>query len=222
MFDPIKASKSPLSSRIALPTALLLAGTFGLAIVTVQPSGVFKKITPSSPTTAPSPQIVLTETQESERLVNAPPTPEDSLVQFCSRHVTPNRSFVVFNRGTCVVINEPCANPINKAREILARCGDIEAKFVSEPTTEGDLIVTFKEPVFHRFAPSEIAAMEPELIKTASALLSPAESVAAGDGWTPPATARLGLVARRRLLEDVEEAAPMRIVRAKERSIVVR
>lgn len=221
MFDPMKASKSPLSSRIALPTALLLAGTFGLAIVTVQPSKVFEKSTPPSSAAVPSPNFSRPVTPESVRLVNAPIS-EDSLVQFCSRHVTANRSFVVFNRGTCVVINEPCSNPIKKAREILAKCDDVNAKFISEPTTEGDLIVTFKEPVFHRFAPSEIAAMEPELVKTASALLSPAESVAAGKNWAPPGSARLGLVARRRMLEDVAEAAPLRIVRAKERAIVSR
>jgi hypothetical protein len=221
MFDPIKTSKSPLSSRIALPTALLLAGTFGLAIATVQSSKVFKKNQHPSLITAASPHSAVPEAQEFAHLVNAP-TAEDSLVQFCSRHVTANRSFVVFNRGTCVVINEPCSNPINKAREILAKCDDANAKFVSEPTAEGDLIVTFKEPVFHRFAPSEIATMEPELVRTASSLLSPAESVAAGNSWTPPAAARLGLVARRRMLEDVAEAAPMRIVRAKERSIVAR
>ena len=221
MFDPTIASKSPLSSRIALPIALLLAGTFGLAIVTVQPPEVFEKAEQFTKEVELPTNFPRSEARESVDLKTVP-IPEDDLVQFCARHVTAKRSFVVFSRGTCVVINEPCINPINKAREILAKCNDVNAKFVSEPTTEGDLIVTFKQPVFHRFSPSEIAAMEPELLQTASSLLSPEESVAAGAGWTPPAAARLGLVARRRMLEDVVEAAPLRIVRSKERAIASR
>jgi hypothetical protein len=147
---------------------------------------------------------------------------QQDLVQFCSRHVTAKRSFVVFRRGTCVIINEPCQNPMKEARAILAKCDDANARFVSEPTNEGDLIVTFKEPVFHRFAPAEIAAMKPVLEKTASVLLSPTESVAAGADWLPPATARLGLLARRRMLEDAAQAVPIRIVRAQERVMVSR
>lgn len=121
-----------------------------------------------------------------------------------------------------MIINEPCQNPMTEARAILAKCDDANARFVTEPTSEGDLIVTFKEPVFHRFAPAEITAMEPVLKNTASILLSPAESVAAGGNWLPPSTARLGLLARRRMLEDAAQAKPIRIVRARERVMVSR
>lgn len=121
-----------------------------------------------------------------------------------------------------MIINEPCQNPMKEARAILAKCDDPSARFLSEPTNEGDLIVTFKEPVFHRFGPAEIAGMEPVLASTASVLLSPAESAATGGSWRPPATARLGLLARRRMLEDAAQAEPLRIVRAREREMVAR
>ncbi len=35
MLNPLNASKSPLSSRIALPVALMLAGIFGLIPATL-------------------------------------------------------------------------------------------------------------------------------------------------------------------------------------------
>ncbi|MCF7732571.1 MAG: hypothetical protein K9N23_12840 [Akkermansiaceae bacterium] len=222
MFDPIYASKSPLSSRIALPSALLLAGFFGLAIVLVQPPVVSKKTGLSPSEGAASSAFDRPEGSESNPPAGVTAAVEEDLVQFCSRHVTAKRSFVVFRRGTCVIINEPCQNPMTEARAILAKCDDANARFITEPTSEGDLIVTFKEPVFHRFAPAEITAMEPVLVKTASILLSPAESVAAGGNWLPPSTARLGLLARRRMLEDAAQAEPIRIVRARERVTVSR
>ena len=55
--------------------------------------------------------------------------PADDLVSFCSKHVTEKRSFVVFKRGTCVVINEPCADPMTEAHNILATCKDAECPF---------------------------------------------------------------------------------------------
>ncbi len=220
MFDPVSASKSPLSSRIALPIALMLAGTFGLVIVAVQPPIVSKKtiepgFVPVMPTEVPA-----LEVPDAVEFAEVP-VGED-LIQFCSHHVTAKRSFVIFKRGTCVVINEPCGSPLAEARRILAKCDDPNARFVSEPTTEGDLIVTFAQPVFHRFAPSEISKLEPGLEKTAMTLLSPAESVAAGEAWSPPAIARYGLVARRRMLEDAAQAEPLKIVRARQRAIVSR
>lgn len=221
MFDPASASTSPLSSRIALPVALMLAGTFGLVIVAVQPPVVSKNaaLRPiEMGSQAETPRI---EGPEAVDLV-AVPTAEEDLIRFCSDHVTAKRSFVIFKRGTCVIINEPCQSPLREAREILAKCDDPNARFISEPTTEGDLIVAFTQPVFHRFSPHEMSELAPDLAKTAAALLSPVESVEAGEGWTPPAIARFGLVARRRMLEDAAKAEPLKIVRARNRDMVSR
>ena len=222
MFDPASSCKGPLSSRIALPIALFSAGVFGLVIASIQPIGRKYSSSVAGPEVQSSPILARSEVIESTQTGNLSAASGEDLVQFCSHHVTANRSFVVFKRGTCVVINEPCKNPMKEARAILARCNDANARFVSEATTEGDLIVTFKEPVFHRFTQAEIAELDPTLKEMATALLSPEEMVAAGEGWTPPHAARIGLVARRRLLEDAAQAVPLRIIRAQERAIVSR
>ncbi|WP_193211737.1 hypothetical protein [Luteolibacter marinus] len=152
--------------------------------------------------------------------VPAPST--DELVQFCSRHVSEDRSFVLFRRGTCVVVSEPCTDPLAEARKMLSNCAEDDARFVPEPTIEGDLIITFKEPVFHRFTHSELDVLRPWLDQIAPALLSPAESVAAGDRWAPHQNAKAGLLARRRMLEDATNAVPVKIIRAKSRATAAR
>lgn len=217
MLNPISASKTPLSSRVAMPIALLMAGVFGLGIAMIQPTSIFKK---STAVTASAP---VEEENPTPSPPADPPVPTaNELVSFCSRHVTEKRSFVVFKRGTCVVINEPCKDPMKEARKILAQCTDAEAKFLTEVTNEGDMIVAFKDPVFHRFSKKELEKLSPALARTASILLTPAESVAAGDGWIPPSNARIGLLARRRMLEDAANAVPVKVIRAKERSVAAR
>lgn len=237
MLNPQNASKSPLSSRVALPVALMLAGVFGLGIsllqpVSLQPVPISKNMT-TPPAAAPAAEdsgiLVSHQPEETPDELAAkadaktPPAPED-LVGFCARHVTEKRSFVVFKRGTCVVINEPCEDPMAEARRILARCTDPGARFMTEPTTEGDVIVAFKDPVFHRFSQKELKHMESWLKQGAAALplLTPAETVTAGEGWTPPETARIGLLARRRLLEDAASAVPVKVIRAKDRAMAAR
>jgi hypothetical protein len=221
MLNPKNASKSPLSSRVALPIALMLAGIFGLGISVVQPTAISKN---PVPTENPEPKEAIAP---SENLASNPKTAEPApaamdLVAFCSRNVTHKRSFVVFKRGTCVVVNEPCEDPLAEARRILSTCKDANARFITETSNEGDLIVAFKDPVFHRFSPKELAKIQPWLKTAAAALLTPTESVAAGDGWTPPENAQVGLLARRRMLEDATSAVPVKIIRAKERSLASR
>lgn len=234
MLNPQSASKSPLSSRVALPVALMLAGLFGLGISLVHP-GMFQAAATND--LAPGPQNqqggisepqenatdLSNETLAAKADAKAPPAPAD-LVSFCAKHVTEKRGFVIFKRGTCVVINEPSEDPLREALEILARCKEAGAKFMTEPTQDGDMIVAFKEPVFHRFSASEMRQMEPWLKHATAAipLLTPEETVAAGDGWTPPENARIGLLARRRMLEDAASAIPVKIIRARDRGMVSR
>lgn len=240
MLNPQNASKSPLSSRVALPVALMLAGVFGLGISLIQPGSlqsvpVSKNMTappepgPATPSADPAPAPTeLAKMESPEELASkadakTPPAPED-LVGFCARHVTEKRSFVVFKRGTCVVINEPCEDPMAEARKILARCTDPGARFMTEPTNDGDVIVAFKDPVFHRFSQKELQSMQSWLKQGTAALplLTPAETVTAGEGWTPPENARIGLLARRRLLEDAASAVPVKVIRAKDRAMASR
>lgn len=224
MLNPLNASKSPLSSRIALPVALMLAGIFGLGVATVPTTAILQQppapapVVPVSHASDETTEPALASASLDEELQTSPQSSED-LITFCSKHVTEKRSFVLFKRGTCVVINEPCEDPKAEALRILSRCRQPDAKFLTEPTAEGDMIVTFKEPIFHRFNPEEVGRFLPWLKKSAAALLTPAESVQAGEGWVPPDQARFGLLARRRMLEDAADAVPVKIIRAKQRAI---
>jgi hypothetical protein len=215
MLNPKDASKSPLSSRIALSLALLLAGIFGLAAAILLPAPSLKK-TAAAPQPAPSPSLARSAPAD------PPAASPDALVEFCSQHVSERRSFVLFRRGTCVVVDEPCADPLAEARKRLSNCAEADARFVPEPTSEGDLIVTFKEPVFHRFTKDELTDLGPWLEQVASTLLSPAESIATPEGWAPHPNAKVGLLARRRLLEDASNAVPFKIIRAKSRATAAR
>ncbi len=218
MLNPASASKTPLSSRVALLTALFLAGLFGLVATIVLPVANFKK---SNARVASLPSRTESEpvTIAGATNPNACPAPSAAeLVKFCSDNVNEKRSFVLFQRGTCVVIDEPCQNPLAEAKKKLAACAaDSDVRFISEPTAEGDLIVTFKEPVFQRFSKDELARHSSWLEHATPTLLTPGESVAAGKGWSPPQNARFGLLARRRLLEDAANPVPVRIIRAKNR-----
>jgi hypothetical protein len=221
MLNPINACKTPLSSRVAMPIALLLAGIFGLGISMIQPTEISKiaatHVSPASPSMAmPSASLPANADQ------NLPGPSTEDLIGFCARHVTEKRSFVIFRRGTCVIVNEPCKDPMAEARKILAQCKDPDARFLTEPTNEGEMIVAFKDPVFHRFSKSELEKLRPWLKQTATALLTPDESVAAGEGWIPPSGAQVGLLARRRMLEDATNVVPIKVIRAKERAIAAR
>jgi hypothetical protein len=215
MLNPKDASKSPLSSRIALSLALLLAGIFGLAAAILLPAPSLKKIA-VAPQPAPAPSTARTV------VADPPAASPDALIEFCSQHVSERRSFVLFRRGTCVVVDEPCADPLAEARKRLSNCAQTDARFVPEPTSEGDLIVTFKEPVFHRFTKDELADLGPWLDQVAPTLLSPAESTSTPEGWAPHPNAKVGLLARRRLLEDASNAVPFKIIRAKSRATAAR
>ena len=220
MLNPSAASKSPLSSRIALSFALLLAGIFGLAVAILLPSPSLKNNTTHAHPMGPIvPVAHTTDGVPSTNTVGdlqAPPAAStQKLVAFCSQHVSAKRSFVIFQRGTCVVVDEPCTDPLAEARKRLTACAGPDAPFVPEPTSEGDLIVAFQEPVFHRFSREEVALLTPWVDQIAPSLLSPAESVAAGDTWTPHENAKVGLLARRRLQEDASKSVPVKIIRAK-------
>ena len=144
MLNPSNDSRSPLSSRIALPVALLLAGVFGLAVAWVQPSFTLSKKGAAPIAHRVSENPGTTSNQPSGTM---PATGGEDLIAFCSRHVTATRSFVVFKHGTCVVINEPCDEPMTKAKEVLARCTDPSAAFLTEPTTDGDARIAWEVTV---------------------------------------------------------------------------
>ncbi|RYD48826.1 MAG: hypothetical protein EOP85_02790 [Verrucomicrobiaceae bacterium] len=134
MLNPHSACKTPLSSRVAMPIALLLAGAFGLGISMMQPASISKIASAAAPAPAPVPAGVQQASFEDLPEESAVAVSSDDLVTFCSKHVTEKRSFVVFRRGTCVIVNEPCEDPLAEARKILGKCKKSDARFLTEPT----------------------------------------------------------------------------------------
>ncbi|WP_353568668.1 hypothetical protein [Haloferula sargassicola] len=208
-----------MSTRVALAFGVLLSGAFGLAAaVYIKPAAPTLRTVavPAAGSRAPQefeknrPTLVSTRADEVARQV----APADGLIRFCSSHVTETRSFVIFRHGTCVVLQEPVTDPIAEAERILRANNDPEARFLPELTSEGNLIVGFKEPLFHTFTAAEREAMLDELTKITPALLTPSERVSAADDWVPPTHARFGLLARRRMLEDAAKPIPVKVIRA--------
>ncbi|MCU0794844.1 MAG: hypothetical protein MUF31_02810 [Akkermansiaceae bacterium] len=216
MIDPKRDQRSFNSSRIALALALLLAGAFGIATsIYVKPGKASPQSSLGAETSKPErPKAAATERGGSP----SPRVPDaEYLVEFCSKNVTETRSFVIFRYGTCVVVQEPSEDPLADAIGRLEACNDPEARFVPELTAESDLIVSFKEPVFHLFTESQRLAIQDELDALTPALLTPAERATAGDDWVPPTQARFGLLARRRMLEDAAKPVAIKVIRAKNR-----
>ena len=218
MFNPTRDTRTPLSSRIALSGALLLAGIFGLGAAILLPVKKFK-----NPEVAQSHVSIDPEASQEMKIVEpvvaVPETSSDDLIRFCSGNVTETRSFVVFKKGTAVIVDEPCLDPVAAACVKLAACMEPDVRFLTEPTREGDLIVTFKEPVFHRFSGTDLSNLDPWLEGKAAALLTPEENASVSEGWTPNRNARFGLLARHKMLEDAANPVPMKIIRAKSRAM---
>lgn len=216
MIDPKTFAKSDLLSRVALGLALLIAGTFGLAIAFLVPPRMAENHAESKVGKAAEQAPVAVSSPLRDLPVLA--IDHEALAEFCSANVTERRSFVIFRGGTCVVVDEPCVDPVGDARARLEACNEADARFVPERTREGNLIVSFREPVFLNFSAGEIEQLGGGLETVAPLLLTPDERATAGPDWMPPTTARLGLLARRRMLEDAAKPVPVRIIRARERA----
>jgi len=218
-------SNAPLLNRFTGVVGLLLAGGFGLTVMWLlpEPSVAVAKPPPPVKEVEELPEFPepapLADTEGAVQIRYATPRPpeptSDELVKFCSSHVTEDRSFVLFSRGSCVLVKEPSADPVTDAVELLESCADSSARFVPERTKDGGLIIAFKEPVFHRFLSQELDELAPWLNQVTPTLMTPDESMAAGEDWIPPYHARVGLLARRRMLEDAATPVAIRVIRAK-------
>jgi hypothetical protein len=141
------------------------------------------------------------------------------VISFCARHTTSERGFVVFRNGTCVIIRDLATEPVAQARRLLKEAATPDAKFLSERTAEGDLIATFTGPVFHWIPSDQLSATTVWANGNLDALFSENERKMAKENWMPPQEARLGLVARHRLLEDGNASEVVKIILPKPASI---
>jgi hypothetical protein len=136
-------------------------------------------------------------------------------IDFCVNHVTPERSFVVFSNATCVIVDEPCEQPIVDAIHTLEDCSGPNVRFITREIEDGHVLVTYRRAVFNCLFADEIEAQRPFLEANYLALLTSAEKQSMSEGFHPPFHAKLGLLARARLNRDAHHLTVARIIRAK-------
>jgi hypothetical protein len=188
-------------SRVAAGMALVLAGLTGLLAAWWIPRP------PEDPKPDTARTLILSENPE-------PPAANlTAIIQFCAAHTTDKRGFVVFAEGTVALVGEPADNPVAQAVETLRRCAKPDAVFVTEQTTTGDLVVTFTEPVFQWIPSRQRETLADWAGKHLNSLFAPAELAKKAPDWTPAPDARVGLVARKRLLADAKDAKVMKVIR---------
>lgn len=194
------------TSRLAGAIAVVLAASVGLAVALLIPES------PPQPASTPSASsVAVIEATDSKPEQNL-----SEIVAFYSRHVTSQRGFVVFQNGSVVLFAEPCDDPLTKARETLNRCAEPDARFLTERTGEGDVIVTFREAVLNWTPQSQVETVQKWAARNLGSLLSDAEQATVKADWMPPADARLGLVARKNMLDDARESRIVKVIRAKQ------
>lgn len=136
-------------------------------------------------------------------------------IDFCAKHVTLRRSFVVFESGTCVIVNEPTADPIAEALRILKRTAGPNALFVTKRIENDHLMVTYREPVFQCLFADEIAQITPSLDQALESFLSPTELESKTPDWNPPTDAKLGFFGRFNLYRDANARQIAKVIRAR-------
>ncbi len=220
MLDFNNVCRSTTSSQFSLALALLLAGSFGLVTAIVIPSLKPQQSSALANSTA-------YERQSARKVSVAisqeiPDAESEELVRFCSKHVTELRSFVLFRSGTCVVVDEPCTDPIAEACRKLTNCAVADARFVSEFTRDGNLIVVFEEPVFHRFSNDELNQISSQFDENTPGLLNQAADLTTDEDRGSGPCMKVGLLARQRMLEDASHVVPVKIIRANSRYTAAR
>lgn len=136
-------------------------------------------------------------------------------IAFCAQHVTPERSFVIFRNGTCVIVNEPSKDPIAEAKDILTKTSGSEARFITRKIEDGHLMVTYREPVFHCLFAPEIEDLSHSITQNFSKYLSLNEKKSMPASWTPPTEAKFGLYSRKLLNLDASDMTVAKVVRSR-------
>lgn len=142
------------------------------------------------------------------------PGEDPRLMQFCINNMKSNRAFVVFQNGTCIIVENESSS--DKIREIalnkLVRTAKPDAKFVCSPIENHNLIVSYSEPVFHlRFA-DEMSKHRISIDTDFKRFLTKQEISEIPAHWQPPFHAKVGLRSRARLMMDAENPVIAHII----------
>lgn len=210
----LRNADGALGNRLAWRASAALGATFALLIVLLNQGVIpwtIEDPLPRSKSPAPKDLAVRPTGRDS---AGESVTDVQRRVDFCTRHVTVDRSFVVFANGTCVIVNEPNEDPIGSALETLNKCGGAEARFITRKIEAESYMVTYREPVFHCLFADEVAQLAPVVDANYTSFLAPAERHMQPSGWEPPFDAKLGLLARRFLDADTRGREVAKVIRA--------
>ena len=136
-------------------------------------------------------------------------------VKFCSEYVTHERCFVVFEGGTCVIIDVAAKDPASEAVEILRKCSDPEARFITTEIEDGNYLVTYREAAFHVMLSNDIQEERQRIESDFLTFMTRTERDSMAEDFEPPFHAKLGLIARARLNDDARDRRVVKIIRPK-------
>lgn len=139
---------------------------------------------------------------------------DERLIKFCASNVQESRSFVLFQHGTCIVV-EGLSNVDEiktQALNTLTRTAVPGAKFVCAPVEDENIIVSYSEPVFHLRFGEDIQAHREAIETDFMRFLSDEERATTPLGWNPPFHAKIGLRSRARLMKDAQAPVICQII----------
>ncbi len=139
---------------------------------------------------------------------------DQRLIDFCVRNIKETRSFVLFQHGTCVVVeNESDTTVIKeKALTILKETAVPDARFICTPVEDNNLIVSYNEPVFHLRFQDEMDLHRKDIEQDFRRFLTEQEAADITPAWEPPFHAKVGLRSRARLFKDASSLTIARII----------
>lgn len=136
------------------------------------------------------------------------------VIQANLSHVNLNRSIVVFENGTSVIVKEPSLDPVGRAKEILTRCHSRQIKFKTHTVEEGRTIVSFEKGAIYQWLfPDDASVVGTWPIDEIRDLLAPAEQTKINGDWNPPLHVRMGLTARKWLSTDIVDLQVVKVLR---------
>lgn len=139
---------------------------------------------------------------------------DQRLIEFCASNVQEGRAFVLFQHGTCIVVEGMTTVDEIKghALQVLARTAVPGAKFVCAPVEDENIIVSYSEPVFHLRFGEDIRTHREAIETDFMRFLSEEERSTTPLGWNPPFHAKIGLRSRARLMKDAQAPVICQII----------
>lgn len=135
-----------------------------------------------------------------------------NISQQCSKMVSKENSFVIFEHGTCVRLLEPVTNHIQSATSSLKILSSPNISFVVKPLNNNDYLIVFNDYLFCWLFAKDIAHMKQSILSD-SRLASSEKDPESIQGLTE-FEQKLGKFARLLLLEDSKTVTVKKIIKA--------